>query len=95
MQISKGHMGEPVLLLVRLLVPSVPDRDHLLLGDRRGDDLLSAVRRGLPLVVAVVRGVRWMRFLRFLLFSILLYHRGKYVYKFNFFLEISFNNLLP
>jgi len=39
-----GHLGEPVLLLIWILVFGVPDSCQLRLTDFHSDDLLSAVR---------------------------------------------------
>lgn len=72
--IELGYLGKSILLFVWFLVPRVRHCHHLVCRDLGGHDLLSAVRRGLPLVVAIVCHVGRLRSLRFSLCHFLLFN---------------------
>lgn len=77
-KISKGNLGESILLFVWVFVLGVFNSDHLMCGNLCGHDIFPAVRRRLPLVVAIIRHVRRMRSLRVFLRHILLHNWGNF-----------------
>merc|ERR1712167_427797 len=67
------HVDEPILLRVRVHSPGVPDPHHHMRRDHHRALLLPAVRGELPMVVALVPGVRVHSTLRLPILGRLLY----------------------
>lgn len=72
-----GHLAEPVLLPVRLPVPRLLHPRGQLWPDRHRDDVLPAVRRGLPVVVAQLHRVGRVGRLHPVLRRLLLLHEAR------------------